>query len=65
LTAVAGTEAEAVSTSNADVGSQFRYAGEGQYHYNLATKPLSAGTWLLRIDLGDGQDHTVRISLRK
>ncbi len=62
---VAGTETEAVSTSNADVGNQFRYAGDGQYHYNLATKPLSAGTWLLRIDLGDGQDHTVRISLRK
>jgi len=64
---VVGTEAEAASTSAADSGNTFRYdPTDNQYIFNLATKALSAGTWQLRIDPGDGvANRTVLISLRK
>jgi hypothetical protein len=52
---IIGSDIEAISTSAADSGNMFRYDGNsGQYIFNLATKPLSAGTWQIRIDLGDG-----------
>jgi hypothetical protein len=60
---VLGNEVEAVSTSNADSGNLFRYS-DGQYIFNLGTSGLTKGTWQLRIDLGDGVEHTVLISLR-
>ena len=60
---VSGSELEAISTSAATEGSLFRYA-DGQYMFNLATKSLSAGTWRVRIDLGDAVTHTVIVSLR-
>jgi len=60
-----GTTLEAISTSNATTGNLFRYdATSGQYIFNLNTKTLSAGTYQLRIDLGDGVLRTVNISLR-
>ena len=60
-----GTVLEAISTSNATTGNLFRYdATAGQYIFNLDTKTLSAGTYQLRIDLGDGVSRTVNISLR-
>lgn len=55
---------EAISTSNATTGNLFRNDGTSQYIFNLATKTLSAGTYQLRIDLGDGVLRTVNISLR-
>jgi sugar lactone lactonase YvrE len=62
---IAGTEAEAASTSAADSGNTFRYdATADQYVFNWGTKPLSAGTYRLRIDLGDGASHTVLVSLK-
>jgi hypothetical protein len=62
---VEGTDMEAVSTSAATTGNAFRYdATSGQYIFNLATKPLSIGTWQLLIDLHDGVTRTVIISLR-
>jgi hypothetical protein len=60
---VVGTEQEAVSTSSADSGNLFRYSG-GQYIFNLGTTGLAAGTWRLRIDLGDCLERTVLISLK-
>lgn len=66
---IAGSEQEAVSTSAADSGNTFRYTG-GQYLFNLGTRTLAQGTYLLRIDLGDGMVATrengrlVVISLR-
>jgi hypothetical protein len=60
---VLGTEVEAVSTSGADLGNLFRYS-DGQYIFNLGTNGLTKGTWQLRIDLGDGVEHTLLISLR-
>jgi HYR domain len=63
--AASGTSIEAISTSNATTGNLFRYdATSGQYVFNLNTKTLSAGTYQLRIDLGDGVARTVNISLK-
>lgn len=60
-----GSEIEAVSTSSATTGNLFRYdATSGQYIFNLSTKPLSVGTYQLRVDLGDGVSRTVNISLK-
>ena len=43
---VAGSAAEGVSTSAAGEGNQFRYS-DGQYIFNLGTKPMSGeGTYL-------------------
>jgi hypothetical protein len=62
---ITGTYVEAVSTSAATTGNVFRYdATSKQYIFNLATDGLSAGTWRLSIDLGDGLARTVDISLR-
>ncbi|MGN6578136.1 MAG: HYR domain-containing protein [Nocardioides sp.] len=56
---------EADSTSNATTGNLFRYdATANQYIFNLGTKTLSTGTYKLRIDLGDGLERTVNISLK-
>ena len=62
-TGATGTVLEAVSPSSATTGNLFRY-DSGQYIFNLNTKTLSAGTYQLRIDLGDGVPRTVSISLR-
>ena len=60
-----GSDIEAISTSNATTGNLFRYdATAGQYIFNLGTKTLSAGTYKLRIDLGDGVLRTVNITLK-
>jgi fructan beta-fructosidase len=62
---VTGTYVEAVSTSAATTGNLFHYdASSGQYIFNWSTKSLTTGTYLIRIDLGDGATHTVQISLR-
>jgi hypothetical protein len=56
---------EAVSTSSATSGNLFRWdATARQYIFNLNTKGMSKGTYELRIDLGDGLNHTVNIGLR-
>ena len=60
---IVGTEEEADSTSNATEGSLFRYSG-GQYIFNLSTDGLTAGTYQLRVDMGDGVLRVVNISLR-
>ena len=60
---VAGTEAEAASTSAATTGNLFRYS-DGQYIFNLGTDGLTAGTYQLRVDTGDGVARVVNISLR-
>ncbi|MBI5038500.1 MAG: PxKF domain-containing protein [Nitrospirae bacterium] len=63
---ITGTELEVTSTSSADTGNTFRYDSSGnQYIFNLGTKSLSAGTWRIRIDLGDGTLNTALISLKK
>jgi len=62
---VAGSETEAVSTAASTTGNLFRYdSTAGQYVFNWSTKGLTAGTYEIRADLGDGVSHTVRISLK-
>jgi hypothetical protein len=62
---VIGDEVEATTTTPASSGNLFRFDGT-QYIYNLGTKSgYTAGTWQLRIDIGDGSINTVLISLRK
>jgi len=60
---VIGTEEAADSNSNATEGNLFRYA-DGQYMFNWDTSGLSAGTYQLRFDMGDGVLRTVLVSLR-
>ena len=60
---VVGDEVEPVSTSAATTGNLFRYA-DNQYIFNLATKDLSTGTWLIKVLLDDGTSRYVIISLR-
>ena len=60
---VTGEYEEVSSTSNADTGDVFRVS-ENQYIYNLSTKDLVEGTYLLRISLDDGQVFEVQIRLR-
>ena len=60
---VLGTEEQADSTSAATTGNLFRYS-DGQYIFNLSTDGLTAGTYQLRVDMGDGVMRVVNISLR-
>jgi hypothetical protein len=61
-----GVEIEATPDGNSNDGNQFRnYAGKGQYIYNLNTKPLSIGTWQLRVRLNDGTTQTMTIKIVK
>ena len=56
---------EAVSTSSATTGNLFRWDSTArQYIFILNTKGMAKGTYELRIDLGDGLNHTVNIGLR-
>jgi hypothetical protein len=62
---ILGDEMEAISTAAATTGNLFRYdSTSNQYIFNLATKPLSKGTWQIRIELDDGTNKYVNISLR-
>lgn len=62
---ITGTVTEAVATASADVGNTFRYDPTAhQYVFNLSTSGWSQGTWVLRVDLGDGVPHDTLISLR-
>lgn len=62
---VTGTEADAGTTAAASTDNLFRYdETNDQYIYNWGTKGLEAGTYQLRIDLGDGTTNTVRVSLK-
>ncbi|MFN8074286.1 MAG: HYR domain-containing protein [Kineosporiaceae bacterium] len=61
-----GTFVEATSTAAATTGDLFRYdAAAGQYIFNLSTKAMAEGQYLLRVDLGDGVERTVAVTLRK
>jgi lysophospholipase L1-like esterase len=61
---VEGTFLEADTNVAATSGNLFRESGSGDYIFNLATKPLSAGTWSLKVVLDDSTEYRTRISLR-
>ncbi|TAK07109.1 MAG: hypothetical protein EPO39_07310 [Candidatus Manganitrophaceae bacterium] len=58
-----GDPIDATSVSGADSGSLFRFDGS-QYIYNLDTRSLSAGTWVLRATLDNGSVYTIQIGLK-
>src|ERR1700754_515909 len=55
---------DATPTDAATTGNQFRLT-DSQWHFNLNTKALSQGTWLLQATLQDGSIHTVWVSSKK
>jgi Tol biopolymer transport system component len=62
---VTGSFDEAVSTNNPDGGNLFRYdASANQYIFNLGTKGLSTGTWVLQVVVNDLVAKEVQISLK-
>ncbi len=62
---VFGDNLEAVSTSAATSGNNFRYdSSSNQYVFNLSTKGLTAGTYQLTITLDDGTKQKVVIGLK-
>lgn len=58
-----GDPVDAIAPGGADSGNLFRYADD-HYVYNLNTRPLSAGTWELRVVLDDGTVHAIQIGLK-
>jgi hypothetical protein len=62
---VIGPESPATSIGGSNNGNLFRYDSKnGQYVYNLNTSGLSPGLYHLRVDLGDGVDRTMLITLQ-
>jgi hypothetical protein len=62
---VSGPINEADAPGQATSGNVFQYdSTTGQYYFNWSTKGLTAGTYELLIDLGDGNPHRVRLGLR-
>jgi len=60
---VIGDPVDVESNSAATTGNLFRYVN-GEYVFNWSTAGLSAGTYQLQIDMGDGVVRAVNISLR-
>jgi hypothetical protein len=61
---VEGTYLEAVSSSAADSGNQFRETTPGGYVFNFSTKSLSKGTWEVIVVLDDQTSYKSLISLK-
>ncbi len=60
-----GAVNEPTSTAAATTGNLFRYDSKTkQYLFNWGTKGLTAGTYQLRVDLGDGVLRTVNVGLK-
>src|SRR4029079_15738854 len=55
---------DATPTDAATTGNQFRLT-DSEWHFNLSTKGLTAGTWLLSATLVDGMQHTLCITIHK
>jgi hypothetical protein len=58
---------DATSTSGATTGNAFRWDADGGFYiFNLNTKAIGkAGTYVLRVDLGDGVPHNIQVEIRK
>ena len=62
---IIGKERNGTSSGNANTDNLFRYdTTANQYIFNLATKPLALGTWQIRIELNDGTENKVNLSLK-
>ena len=60
---VIGPAMDVESSSAATTGNLFRFVN-GEYVFNWNTSGLTAGTYQLQIDMGDGVVRAVNISLR-
>ena len=60
---VVGDPVDVESTSAATTGNLFRYEN-GAYVFNLSTAGLTAGTYQLQVDMGDGVIRAINISLK-
>jgi hypothetical protein len=58
-----GNHVAAVSTSNATTGNAFR-CDSNQYIFNMNTKGLSVGSYLLTVSLDDGMTYSVKVTLK-
>jgi hypothetical protein len=63
-TSVLGTVVEETVTATPTNGKEFTGDSTGHYQYNLSTKPLSTGTWNIKLTFDDGVVQRTRISLR-
>jgi len=62
---VLGTYTEPASTSAATTGNLFRYdSSNNQYIFNLSTKGLAKGTYMLQVSFESGTSQYIRISLK-
>jgi VCBS repeat protein len=62
---LSGTPIDATEPGNTDSGNLFQYhSGANVYAYELATTPLSRGTWQIQAHLDDGSVHTVVVGLK-
>jgi hypothetical protein len=60
-----GEAIEEASVNKADSGNEFRYSASDElYVFNLNTKRLSPGTWLLTVALDDGTIESALIALK-
>lgn len=53
---------EQAAPSTSHPGSAMRWIGH-HWHHELDTRSLTAGTWRLRVEVGDGTEHATRLSL--
>lgn len=61
---VPGSEIQAVSSGKSNDDNYFRFSKNSErYIFNLSTKGFSAGTWRLKIDLGNGTIFYTNITL--
>jgi len=60
---VTGDYEMASASDAATEGNLCRFA-DGQYTFNLSTKNMGPGTWMLTFVLDDGTEHTEQISLK-
>jgi len=62
---VVGPEGPAVARGSQNVGNLFAYdSSSGEYYFIWNTSGLSAGSYQLRIDTGDGVVRTLNVTLR-
>jgi hypothetical protein len=65
INGITGKEINGTSTSKSTTDNLFRYdAADNQYIFNLDTKPLTGGTWQIRIELDDDTSKYVTVSLK-
>jgi hypothetical protein len=60
-----GAEQPAVASGTSNQGNLFRFDDcDDLYIFNMSTTNMSKGQWRLRVDLHDGEVHTVTIKLK-